>query len=65
MDLFRQLREFYEVYDYRASVASLVEVYKEHIKAHFTRLRKRALKTDAEMPPWVSVIAPELHMALD
>lgn len=36
---FCQLGEFYELYDYRVSVASLVEAYKDHITAHFTRLR--------------------------
>lgn len=39
MDLFRQLSEFYELYDCRISVTSLAEVYMDHFTAHFTRLR--------------------------
>lgn len=65
MDLFIQLRELYDIYDCRVLVASLVEVYKDDITAHFTRLRKIALKTDSELLPHVSVITPELRMALD
>lgn len=59
MDLFRQLGEFYEIYDCRVSVTSFVEVYKDHITAKFTRLRKFALRTDSELPLRVSVITPD------
>lgn len=64
-DLFRQLDEFYEFYDCRASVASMVEVYKEHIMAQFTRPPKFALKTDLEMPPRVVVVILDFRVALD
>lgn len=39
MDLFREIAEFYELYDCRVSVMSLAEVFKDHLTAYFTRLR--------------------------
>lgn len=33
MDLFRQLAEFYELYDCRVSFMSLEEIFKDHLKA--------------------------------
>lgn len=50
MDFVRKLAEFYELYDRRVSVASLVGIYKDHVTAQFTQLRTCALKNDSELP---------------
>lgn len=46
-------------------MASLLEVYKDHVTAHFARLRTCALKTDSALPPRLEVITPELRLALN
>lgn len=43
MDRFRRLGSFYEPYQYRLSVTSLQEIYKNYLTAQFTRLRRYAL----------------------
>lgn len=65
MDLFRKLAEFYELYDCRISIASLVEIYKDHVTADFTRLSTYSLKNDTELPPRIDIITPELRLALN
>lgn len=37
----------------------------DHIIAHFTRLRRHARETDAEMPPRVSIITLKLCLAIE
>lgn len=51
MDLFRKLAKNYELYYYRSSLASMIEVYKYHMTAQFTRLCTCAMKNDMELPP--------------
>lgn len=65
MELFCNLAELYELYDRRVSVASLVNLYKDHVTEQFTRLRTCALKKDSELPPWINIITSELRLALN
>lgn len=46
-------------------VVSLVDFYKEHSTAEFTRLRKFALKKDSEMRLLVSIVTPNVLMTFD
>lgn len=64
MDLFHKLAEFYELFDCRISIATLVDVYKDHLTAHFTRLRTYALKNGTEILPHVDFTRSELRLAV-
>lgn len=65
MDLFWKLGTLYEELYCRMSVTSLAKVFKDHLSAHFARLRRYALQLDKDLPPRVSVITPKLQLTLD
>lgn len=65
MDLCRQIAKFYELFHCPISVTFLAEIYKDHITAHFTRLRRHARQTDTEMTLQVSIIMPELRLTIE
>lgn len=65
MDLFRHLAELYEAYDCRVSVASLVEIFHDHLTAYVTRFRRCVMRKEAELPPRLSTITQELRLALN
>lgn len=65
MDVLHMKAEFYGLYDCRVSVVSLMEIYKDHVIAPFTRLCPCGLKIEFELPPKTNFITPELRLALN
>lgn len=65
MDLFCKLAELYELYDCCVAVASLVEIYKDHVTAQFTRLRTFESKTDSELRTRINTITSEPRLELN
>lgn len=45
-------------------MASLVEIFYDHVTAYFTRFRYFVMRRDAEFPPRLSTITRELLLAL-